>query len=1008
MSAVKSILFFVPLLLPAQSVDFVRDVQPILKRSCNGCHGPALQSGGLRLDGKEATFRGGVSGAAVKPGSAKDSVLYQRVMGIGEQARMPMGSKPLPAEQLQILERWINEGALWPDGVGAANAEIKKHWTFVAPTRPPVPAVQDTKWVRNPVDAFVLARLDKEQLKPSPEASKATLLRRLSLDLTGLPPTWEEVQAFVRDKSKKAYEKQVERLLASPHYGERWGRHWLDAARYADSDGYEKDKARNVWFYRDWVIDAHNRDLPYNQFLTEQLAGDLLPNATQSQKVATGFLRNSMINEEGGVDPEQFRMEAMYDRMDAIGKGMLGLTIQCAQCHNHKYDPLRQEEYYKLFAFLNNSHEANINVFTPEEQMQRAKVLNGIKEIEADLQHRNADWMERMAQWEKSLVSRTKWEIVKPEVDDISTGGQKYLMQGDSSMVASGYAPTKHRAKFTFVPKTASVASIRMELLNDPNLPLGGPGRSIRGTGALTEFEIEVERPGQEKPEKLKVVRATADINLPERELEKIYADKSNKKRVVGPIEFAIDGKDETAWTHDAGPVLRNLPRNAVFVLEKPIDVSDGKTKLHVYLKQNHGGWNSDDNQNHNLGRVRLSVSADTEAVADPIPVLVREALAIDPAKRSPQQVQTIFGYWRSTVPAWAEANAKIDALWKQHPEGSTQLVLAERGEMRPTHLLDRGDFLKPKQRVGAGVPAFLNPLPEGAQGNRLDLARWMTDRNAPTTARAFVNRVWQNYFGTGIIETSEDLGTQSAAPSHRELLDWLAVEFMEGGWSMKKLHRLIVNSNMYRQSSDVSPELLAKDPANRLLARGPRFRVEGEIVRDITLAASGLLNKQIGGPSVYPPAPDFLFQPPSSYGPKNWYEEKGASRYRRGLYTFRYRSVPYPVFTNFDTPNGDVSCVRRVRSNTPLQALTLLNEPLFLEAAKALGEKALKEGGKSDAERIRFVYRRSLARDPESVEIDDLMSFLGKQRGRKLSEPESWTALARVVLNLDETITKE
>jgi hypothetical protein len=445
-----------------------------------------------------------------------------------------------------------------------------------------------------------------------------------------------------------------------------------------------------------------------------------------------------------------------------------------------------------------------------------------------------------------------------------------------------------------------------------------------------------------------------------------------------------------------------------VFVLEKPVDVSDGKTKLHVYLKQNHGGWNSDDNQNHNLGRVRLSVSGDAEAVADPVPARVREALAVDAAKRSPQQVQTIFGYWRTTVPEWSEANAKIAELWKQHPEGSTQLVLAERGEMRSTHILERGDFLKPKQEVMAGTPAFLNPMPEGAKGNRLDLARWMTEKNAPTTARAYVNRVWQTYFGTGIIETSEDLGTQSAAPSHRELLDWLAVDFMETGWSMKKLHRQIVTSSTYRQVSDVTPELLTKDPANRLLARGPRFRVEGEIVRDITLAASGLLNKQVGGPSVYPPAPDFLFQPPSSYGPKNWYEEKGTNRYRRGLYTFRFRSVPYPVFTNFDTPNGDVSCVRRVRSNTPLQALTLLNEPLFLEAAKALGEKALKEGGTHDTDRIRFVFHRTLARDPEAVEVDDLVSFLGRQRARKLSEPESWTALARVVLNLDETITKE
>jgi mono/diheme cytochrome c family protein len=1006
---VKTLLLLaLPIALAAQSVDFVRDIQPILKRSCNGCHGPALQSGGLRLDGKVATFRGGVSGPSIKTGSAKDSVLFQRIMGIGGQARMPMGGKPLPAEQLQLIERWIDEGAAWPDGIGAANAEIKKHWAFVPPTRPDLPLVSNKTWVRNPIDAFVLAKLEKENLAPSPEAPRATLLRRLSLDLTGLPPTWEEVQAFLKDKSKKAYDKQVDRLLASPHYGERWGRHWLDAARYADSDGYEKDKARNVWFYRDWVIAAHNKDLPYDRFLTEQLAGDLLPNATQEQKVATGFLRNSMINEEGGVDPEQFRMEAMYDRMDAIGKSMLGLTIQCAQCHNHKYDPLRQEEYYKLFAFLNNTHESNINVFTPEEQMQRSRVLNGIKEIEGDLQHRHPDWADRMAQWEKSLRATTAWEIVKPEVDDISTGGQKYLMQGDSSMVAAGYAPTKHRAKFTFTPKAAKVSSFRLELLNDPNLPLGGPGRSIKGTGALTEFEVEVEKPGQEKPQKVKIARASADINLPERDLEKIYADKSDKKRVTGPIDFAIDGKDETAWTHDAGPVLRNLPRNAVFVLAEPIDLSDGKTKIHVFLKQNHGGWNSDDNQNHNLGRVRLSVSEDPNATADPIPARVREALAVPAAQRSPQQVQTIFGYWRTNVPEWNAENTKIAELWKQHPEGSTQLILSERDAVRSTHVLDRGDFLKPKQEVLPGVPAFLNPLPARATATRLDLAQWMTDRNAPTTARAFVNRVWQTYFGTGIVETSEDLGTQSAAPSHRELLDWLAVEFMESGWSMKKLHRLIVTSSTYRQISDVTPELLTKDPANRLLARGPRLRVEGEIVRDITLAASGLLNRQVGGPSVYPPAPDFLFQPPSSYGPKNWYEEKGANRYRRGLYTFRFRSVPYPVFTNFDTPNGDVSCVRRVRSNTPLQALTLLNEPLFLEAAKALGERALREGGKNDADRIRYVYRRSVARDPEAAELDDLQSFLAKQRIRKLAEPEAWTALARVVLNLDETITKE
>jgi hypothetical protein len=862
--------------------------------------------------------------------------------------------------------------------------------------------------VRNPIDAFILARLDKEQLKPSPSADRITLLRRLSLDLTGLPPTIEEVDAFLADKSANAYEKQVDRLLASPHYGERWGRHWLDAARYADSDGYEKDKMRNVWFYRDYVIKAHNQDLPYNRFIQEQLAGDLMPNPTQDQIVATGFLRNSMINEEGGVDPEQFRMEAMYDRMDAMGKSMLGLTIACAQCHNHKFDPLRQEEYYRLFAFLNNTHEANVAVYTPAEQMQRSTIFQQIRDIEADLRHRTPDWRQRISAWEATVRPSSNWEPIQPTVDDISTGGQKYVMQPDASMVSAGYAPTKHKVKLTFTPKAPSIAAFRLELLNDPNLPLGGPGRSIYGTGALTEFEVELERPGMEKPLKLKVARASADINLPERELDKIYFDKSDKRRVTGPIDFAIDGKEETAWGHDAGPVLRNLPRKAVFNLETPIDNSDGKAVLHVYLSQRHGGWNSDDNQNHNLGRIRLSVTDDTNAQADPVPFRVRDILNLPPAQRTERQWEEVFAFWRTTVPTFQEANAQIADLYRTLPEGSSQLVLAERGDMRSTHLLERGDFLKPKQAVTPGVPAFLNPLPPGAGQTRLDLAQWITDRNAPTTARAFVNRVWQAYFGTGIIESSEDLGKQTTPPSHPELLDWLAVEFMDQGWSMKKLHRLIVTSNTYQQSSKVTPELLSRDPNNRLLARAPRLRVEGEIVRDITLAATGLLNPEVGGPSVFPPAPEFLFLPPSSYGPKNWYENKDTNRYRRALYTFRYRSVPYPVLTNFDTPNGDVSCVRRTRSNTPLQALTALNEPLFLEAAQALAKRTLADGGASDSAKLTYAFRRTLSRPPAPAELAELESFLNKQKARGFAPEQAYTAVARVLLNLDETITKE
>lgn len=987
---------------PPAEVDFSRDIQPILKRSCIGCHGAAQQMGELRLDSSALAAK------SIKPGNAMASELYRRVANIGDQERMPMGSEALPPAQVALIRKWIDSGAVWPEAASAKSAELKKHWAFTSPVKAPLPTTSNAVWGKGAIDAFVLAKLDKEGLKPSTEADRITLLRRLSLDLIGLPPTPAEVDAFLKDKSKTAYEKQVDRLLASPHYGERWGRHWLDAARYADSDGYEKDKMRSVWFYRDYVINALNRDLPYNRFLVEQLAGDLLPNATQEQMVATGFLRNSMINEEGGVDPEQFRMEAMFDRMDAIGKSMLGLTIACAQCHNHKFDPLKQEEYYKIFAFLNNTHEASIAAYTPQEQMQRANIFEKVKKFEADLQHHNGDWQKRMSAWEATAQPTTKWQSVQPEVDDISTGGQKYLMQKDASMIGAGYAPTKHRAKFTFKPELKSIASFRLELLNDPNLPLGGPGRSIYGTGALTEFEVEVERPGQEKPVRVKVSRATADINLPERELDKAYFDKSNKRRVTGPIEFAIDGKDETAWGHDAGPVLRNLPRKAVFNLETPIDNSDGKTTIHVYLSQKHGGWNSDDNQNHNLGRIRLSVSDDTKAVADPVPFRVREILATPASQRSPQQVQAVFSYWRTTVPEWAEANAQISDLYKSLPSGASQLVLASRDEMRPTSILERGDFLKPKQQVTPGVPAFLNPMPAGAGSTRLDFANWMTDRNAPTTARALVNRVWQSYFSTGIVESSEDLGRQTTPPSHPELLDWLAVEFMDSGWSMKKLHRLIVTSNTYRQTSKVTPELLQKDPNNRLLARGPRFRVEGEIVRDITLAASGLLSAKVGGPSVFPPAPDFLFLPPSSYGPKNWYENKDSERYRRALYTFRYRSVPYPVLTNFDTPNGDVACVRRARSNTPLQALTALNEPLFLEAAKALAVKTLAEGGKTDADKIQFAFRRATSRLAQAGELTELESFLNKQRSRQFTNEQAWTALARVILNLDETITKE
>jgi hypothetical protein len=1016
-----------PVLLLAAStplfaaVDFARDVKPIFDRSCAACHGEQQQLGQLRLDARKVVLEGGVTGKTVVPGEPEKSELYRRVAGVSEHPRMPMGGE-LPANEIEIIRQWIAEGAVWPESVGVQVSELERHWAFLPPVRSTPPAVKNEGWVRNPIDRFVLARLEKEGLAPSPRADRTTLMRRAYLDLVGLPPTIKQADAHLADESAAAHAKLIDKLLDSPHYGERWGRHWLDAARYADSDGFEKDKPRNVWFYRDWVVRALNRDLGYDQFVIQQIAGDLLPDATQEQRVATGFLRNSMINEEGGIDPEQFRMEAMFDRMDAVGKAVLGLTIQCAQCHNHKFDPLTQEEYYQIFAFLNNSHEANVAVYSAEEQAKRAEIFREIGAIEAELKRQTPDWRERMAQWEEE-VRRTqpKWTVLDAKVGGIS--GEKYLPQADGSILAQGYAPTNHVVELTAEVDASEIRAFRLELLNDPALPQGGPGRSFLGAAALSEFEVEIApKSDPEKKQKLEIVWAEADVNPAEAELDpKLFPDKGGKQRIVGGIDFAIDGCVETAWSTDNGPGRRNQPRNAIFRLREPAGFEGGSI-VTLRLVTRHGGWNSDDNQNQNLGRWRLSFTDAERADETLIPQRAHEILATPAADRTPEQERALFSYWRETVDGWWDQNRAIEQQWQAHPRGSSQLVMMEREKLRETHRLDRGDFLKPKEEVDPGTPRFLNALHTQREPDRLSFARWLVARDSPTTARTIVNRVWQTYFGTGLVETAEDLGTQSPPPSHPELLDWLAVELMENDWSLKHLHRLITTSATYQQSSHVTDALLEKDPKNRLLARGPRFRVEGEIVRDIALAASGLLNEEIGGPPVYPPSPDFLYQPPVSYGPKQWHTETDDQRYRRALYTFRFRSVPYPALDAFDTPNGDAACVRRVRSNTPLQALTTLNETVFLDAAKALAAKTLDEGGAKEEDRLAYAFRRVLTRPPNGAEKDALLSMLERQRtrfktgdldaaafvGEKNPELAAWTTVTRVLLNLDEAITKE
>lgn len=1031
----------------AEKLDYTRDVRPILAANCFHCHGqdPSHREADLRLD--LFTAPAGEEGAGaeqvVSRGNPTESELIARITSDDASLRMPPADsgKELKPGEIETLRRWVEEGA-----------EYQSHWAFVAPVRPTPPAVSDPSWVKNPIDAFVLARLDREGLKPSPAATPQTLLRRLSLDLTGLPPTLEELAAYEADlkasdsivgKSSadaasgaqaSILARQVDRLLASPHYGERWARLWLDAARYADSDGFEKDKPRFVWMYRDWVIEAFNADKPYNEFVIEQIAGDLLPNATQDQRVATGYLRNSMINEEGGIDPEQFRMEAMFDRVDAIGKGVLGLTVQCAQCHTHKYDPITHTDYYRLFAFLNNCDEAQMSAYADDDLVLWEATRQVIDRIENELKADTPDWPARMAAWESTVTdSSNQWTVVRPELD--ASGGQKHYLLADGSVLAAGYAPTKHATEFTVtLAADSKITAVRLELLNDPNLPHGGPGRSLEGLFGLTEMKVAAapaDKPNEST--ELKIVSATADVNPPGRPLDPAYDDQSKERRVTGPIEYAIDGDNKTAWSADIGPGRSNVPHQAVFVLEKPLEAKAG-AKLTFTLVQNHGGWNSDDNQNNNLGRFRFAVTGAENAAADPIPAAVRKILAIPAGERSPEQVAEFFSYWRTTVADWAEINRRLDALWLSHPRGTTQLVLSERVDRRPTHRLERGNFLSPAEEVTPGVPSFLHPL-TAANPNRLDFARWLVDGRSPTAARAAVNRIWLAYFGSGLVGTAEDLGTQGDQPTHPELLDWLAVEFMEHGWSQKHIHRLIVGSATYQQSAAASPELLARDPANQLLARGARYRVDAETVRDVSLAVSGLLTEKIGGPSVYPPAPEFLFQPPTSYGPKIWAYDTDADKYRRALYTFRYRSVPYPAFESFDAPRGDVACVRRPRSNTPLQALTTLNESLYLECARELARRIVAEGGESDDARLAYAVRRCLSRDPSAAEITTLSAFLKNQQSRFAAEgadpwqllttddsgrnqplpanasaPDlaAWTALARVVLNLDETITKE
>lgn len=1015
----------------ADEPQFNRDIRPILVENCFDCHGPdaVKRKSGLRLDLRNAAITGGeADGPAIVPGKPDESALIERIKTTDINLVMPppKTGKKLDATQQKLLADWVTAGA-----------KYEGHWAF----SPPVKSATNTS--QHPIDEFVARRLSAEGLTASPEADRSTLLRRLSLDLTGVTPTPQEQDAFLADASADAYERLVDRLMASPRFGEKWARHWLDTARYADSDGYEKDLPRNQWAWRDWVINAINADMPYNKFLIEQLAGDLLPNATQDQRIATGFLRNGMVNEEGAILFEQFRMEGMFDRMDVVGKSLLGLTIQCAQCHTHKFDPLQHDEYFQLLAFMNNDYESTQWVYNRDQLAVIDRLAAERAAIEARIRAEQPDWQAKLTAWLSTLPATTAWQVLDCSEHEWIGGLAHPGKLPDGSILTLGFRPTNGELFCVAEPAIARPASLRLEAMTHGDLPFNGPGRSYRGQFAISEIVVEAQPKsgGDWKPVPLK--SATADFEVADQQLDVELRSGPDDKRRIGPASFLIDANEATAWGTDRGAGRRNANSTVVLQFGDFEWPAEG-ARIKVWLKYRHGGSDAHGRHNNFLGRFRLSVTDSTAAIADPVPELVHGLAGRSVESFSPQELDAAFTAWRKAEPLCANLNAEIEKVWSQYPEADTTILALQQRkpeDARPTAVLDRGAWDKPATTVTAGTPAFLHPLPEELrlpgslqpkQADRLTLARWLTDRKSPTTARVFVNRVWQAMFGLGLVESADDFGLRSPLPTHPEVLDWLSVEFMDRGWSLKQLIKSIVMSKTYRQSSVVTPQAEERDPRNLLLARGPRFRVDAEVVRDISLAAAGMLNERIGGRSFFPPMPQSTFA--LSYLAVNFWETAPApERYRRSLYMFRRRSMPDPVMAAFDAPNGDISCPKRPRSNTPLAALTSLNEPVFVDASRGLGSRILREGGSTDESRIRYGFRLCTGRVPTKDESETLQNFMAAIRPRiadgwlspnaiatgdgnqRAQLPENvtpadlavWTLAARVLLNLDETVNK-
>ncbi len=1065
-------------------VDFNRDIRPILSDACFTCHGPEEKSrqGGLRLDTKESAFAERNGYGIIVPGSSATSRLYQKISSKDDAFRMPppWSGRSLTAKQIELFRRWIDQGAKW-----------QSHWAFDPPKRPAIPEVKDKTWPKNPVDYFTLARLEAQGLKPSEEADRATLLRRVSLDLTGLPPTPAEVDSFVADKSPDAYEKRVDHLLQSPHYGERMAMPWLDLARYSDTHGYHIDSLREMWPWRDWVIAAFDRNMPFDEFTIEQLAGDLLPNATLEQKIASGFNRNNMIDYEGGAIPEEYHVEYVVDRASTTATTWLGLTMGCARCHDHKYDPIKQKEFYRFFAFFNTVPERGLDGFegnavpvlplpTPEQHQQMDDLKRKIAAALTAMPE--TDVLALRNEWQKTRLAT----LPEPPRDGLAS---HYAFDGDLSdavthqdgklihgEVTYGDGPTGKTAEFRGETEVSLGQAVNFDLREPFAL---GAWVSVNDSKSVQIFQ---QRDAAEHWTGFEVgfddVAYTGVRQLNFRIFVRLAASwPTNAIEVRTRNRVLLDGLHHLFVNYDGSGKVSGLK---LFVDGKSEEMEAAKDGLRGNFRASApleiGHKNIGGLFKGRLGDLRIysrSLSdSEVENLAVHLPARVLftklagkpavEIAALQPEKRPEEadigELEKAESKEQKQAKAEKQDQARLSEYFLKHdaPENykqayaqlvelrkekdkleksiTTTMVMAEMSKPRDAFVLGRGQYDNKGEKVAPGVPAFLPPMPEDLPRNRLGLAKWILDRSNPLTARVVVNQFWQQYFGTGIVKTAEDFGSQGEQPSHPQLLDWLATEFVRTGWDIKAMQRLIVSSATYRQTSRAPRELIERDPENRLLARGPRFRLPAEIVRDNALAISGLLNDKIGGPSIYPYQPTGLWEEMAfgqGFSGQTYTPSSGPDLYRRGLYTVWKRTVPPPSLTIFDAPDREKCTARRGVTNTPLQALTLLNDPTYVEAARALAQRTLRTGGRSDRERIDFAFKLATARTPDPQERDVLLGALSEFRSTyrqhqtqatKLlsvgeSKPDStlapsevaaWTNLASMILNLDETITAE